>query len=88
MEAHDSLTYHVKIDRPKGCKIRFIDVWIADCADVVGERVEPHINHVTGVSGQPGFPKISWCGRSTDPARKKLMTSLRRLPGAIALGFA
>src|SRR5690242_12476220 len=56
MKAQDVLTYHVQIGRPKRWEIGIVYFGIAECGDVVGERVEPDIDDMSRISGDRYAP--------------------------------
>ena len=90
VKAQDVLADHVQIGGPEGCKLAALAIGIADRGDVVGQRVEPDIHDVRGLpgTGMPQLKLVRETDRSLQAAATKLITSLRRLRGAMKSGLA
>src|SRR5215470_17962221 len=50
MEPQDVLADNVKIGGPESGKFQTLGIRIAGCSDVIGQRVEPYIDHMVRVA--------------------------------------
>ena len=56
VETHDVLGNHVDICRPVFVEVVVCAVLISQSADIVGQRIYPHVDHVLGVEGDRDAP--------------------------------
>ena len=56
VEPHDILADDVKIGGPESRKLRAFGVRIAGRGEIIGQSVEPHIDHVVGVARDRNSP--------------------------------
>ena len=64
VEAHNIFSHHVHIGGPIAVKVVILVIQVAQGADVVGERVYPHINHMTRVKGDGNAPSEGSAGHA------------------------
>mmetsp|Transcript_37478 Transcript_37478/g.98466 ORF Transcript_37478/g.98466 Transcript_37478/m.98466 type:complete len:306 (-) Transcript_37478:108-1025(-) len=60
VEAQDVLADHVKARRPVLGELRPLHVRVAEGRDVIRQRVEPHVHHVTVGIGHVGRRRVAW----------------------------